>query len=76
MIGEKAKMTCRIKTKEDLELELATMKLMLYSMYDTFEELLRNITGDSELNMARWEWEENCRKKARGVLGGELWLRR
>ena len=63
-------MTCRIKTKEDLELELATMKLMLYSMYDTFEELLRNITGDSELNNTRWEWEENCRKKAREILGG------
>ena len=64
-------MVCRIKTKEDLELELATMKLMLYSMYDTFEELLRNITEDSELNNTRLEWEENCRKKAREILGGK-----
>ena len=71
MIGEKAKMTCRIKTKEDLELELATMKLMLYSMYDTFEELLRNITGDSEFNNTRWELEEKNRKKAREILGGK-----
>lgn len=64
-------MVCRTKNKEDLELELATMKLMLYSMYDTFEELLRNITGDLELNNTRLEWEENCRKKAREILGGK-----
>ena len=71
MIGEKAKMACRIKTKEDLELELATMKLMLYSMYDTFEDLLSKIAGDPELNNTRWEWEENCRKQAREILGGK-----
>lgn len=64
-------MVCRIETEEDLELELATMKLMLYSMYDTFEELLRNITGDLELNNTRLEWEKNCRKKAREILGGK-----
>lgn len=64
-------MVCRIKTKEDLELELATMKLMLYSMYDAFEELLSKIAGDPELNNTKWEWEENCRKKAREILGGK-----
>lgn len=64
-------MVCRIKTKEDLELELATMKLMLYSMYDAFEELLSNIVGDPELNNTKYEWEENCRKKAREILGGK-----
>ena len=64
-------MVCRIETKEDLELELATMKLMLYSMYDTFEDLLSKIAGDPELNNTRWELEENCRKKAREILGGK-----
>ena len=48
MIGGKAKMVCRIKTKEDLELELATMKLMLYSMYDTFEDLLSKILLETQ----------------------------
>ena len=55
---------------DDLQLELATMKVMLYSLHNAIEDIITSITTNGKISTIE-EWNKECEETAKIILDKE-----